>query len=223
MQGIGRWTTKSGSFSDGFLKTPPIYNTTTAFCYITMSSSQVFSLFQIRNGASDLSSTGYFSVQSHHLWQRMIILFHTQHYYSHGIACPDFFFIYITSVSVPSALGKNCKLLPRICKLLNTLSGYRVHRDIQKPIGHSPGKAALVDPALKDWGVSFNLKHSVRPISDLSECKHVCTVTPHVTLQFYLATEDKLGNINVLCFPLACSVILRVEKFTASLASWDAS
>lgn len=112
---------------------------------------------------------------------------------------------------------------PRICKLLNTLSGYGVHRYIQKPIGHSPGKAALIDTALKDWGVSFNLKHSIRPISDLSECKHVCTVTPHVTLQFYLATEDKLGNINILCFPLACSMILRVEKFTASLASWDAS
>lgn len=94
MQGISRWTTEDGSFSDGFLKTPPIYNTTTAFCYITMSSPQVFSLFQIRNGASDLSSTGYFSVQSHKLWQRMIIPFYTQHYHRRGVACLDFFFIY---------------------------------------------------------------------------------------------------------------------------------
>lgn len=109
---------------------------------------------------------------------------------------------------------------PRIYTLLNTLSEYGVHRDIQKPIGHSPDEAALIDPALKAWGVSFNLKHSIRTISDL--WVWVCTVDPHATLQFYLATEDKLGNINVLCFHLACSMILRVKKFTASLASWDA-
>lgn len=101
------------------------------------------------------------------------------------------FFIYIISVSlVPWGH-------PRICKLLNTLSGCGVHRDIQKPTGHSPDECALTDPALMEWGLCFNLKHfmTIRVIPGLSECKHVCTGTPHVTLWFYLATDDKLANM----------------------------
>lgn len=117
MQGLSRWTTQGGSFSDGLLKTPPEYKPTRAFCYIPMSPPQVLSLFQIRNAASDHSSTGYFSEQSHKLWQRMIILFYTQHYHRHGIACPDF--LHLHHFCVTGALGtpKNLQIIEHIVRM----------------------------------------------------------------------------------------------------------
>lgn len=205
-----------GLFSYGLLKTPPEYNTTTAFCYIPMSPPQLFSLFQIRNGASPQLDTSQCSLTSSG----------KEWLFSFTLSITTDLELLVLIFSSSASLLCHCLVFwgqPRICKLLNTLWGHGVHRDIQKPVGHSPEESALIDPALKEWGVCFNLKHfmTVRAISSLSEGKHVCTVTPHVTLQFYLATEDKLGNVNVLCFHLACSMILRVKKFTASLASWD--
>lgn len=181
-----------------------------------MSPPQVFSPFQIRNGASPQLDTS----QCSHTSSGKEWLF------SFTLSITTDLKLLVLNFSSSASLLCHCSVpwgQPRICKLLNTLSGYGVHRDIQKPIGHSPDESALTDPALKEWGVCFNLKHPVRAISGFSEGKCVCKATPQVTLPFYLATEDKLGNINVLCFHLACSMILRVEKFTASLASWDAS
>lgn len=81
-----------------------------------MSPLQVFSLFQIRNGASDLPSNGYFSVQSHKLWQKMIILFYTQHYHRPEIACPDFLHLHHFCVT---ALGtaKNLQIIEHVVRI----------------------------------------------------------------------------------------------------------
>lgn len=218
MQGLSRWTTEGGSFSDELLKTPPEYNTilNSAIYLCPHHKCSVFFRLEMELLTSPQLDTS----QCSHTSSGKEWLF------SSTLSITTDLELLVLTFSSSTSLLCHCPVpwgQPRICKLLNTLSGYSVYWDIEKPVGHSPDEPALTDPALKEWGVCFNLKHSVRAISGLSECKHVCTVTPHVILKFYLATEDKLGNVNVLHFHLACSMILRVEKFTASLASWEAS
>lgn len=180
-----------------------------------MSPPQVFSFFHIRNGASPQLDNSQCSHTS--FGKAWLFSFPLSITTDLELIVLIFFFICITSVSLSGALGTAKNL--QITEHVMIWSSQRY----SKANWTQPWQVCSQWPCFEGVEGLLQTQTFCKAISGLSGGKHVCTVTPQVTLQFYLATEDKLGNINVLCFHLACSMTLSVEKFTASLSSWDAS
>lgn len=195
------------------------YSSTSAFCCMLMFLSQVSSLFQIRSGASDLSSTGDLSAVTRALEKNDYSLLHKA--LLQTCNCLPWFSLSVLLLYhcpvMPFGMSRNLYNRCQDVELWSPLEAIKSQMDM--------ALVSLLELALL-WTAESLPTLNILQSWDASLASPSCTVNSQVTLHFYLFIWDKSGNSKVLGSNLACNMvrnILREEKLTASFAFWDAS